>query len=270
MHPLIFRLRRLFRPVAYALGYHRAKMNALHDGLKETDFFVGCYVRSGSTWLECMLYELITGETIDFDTMKTTMPMVGAHEEDTPHAWQGHSRILKTHLPFRKEYKRGIYLMRDPRDVAVSEFKYHKLYDRFPFDLDHFIQDFASGALHGEGSWADHVQTWIHAANQPENDIFVLKYEELKGDPVAVLRQIAEKFDIPATDEQLEKVVEDNTIEKMRKREDSRNIRKLPENSPLRVVNKGKTGGYRTTLSENHLATMQKHMGATMEEMGYH
>ena len=43
-------------------------------------------------------------------------------------------RVIKSHEYFDLRYKRLIYIVRDPRDVAVSYFHFHRKFERIPQD----------------------------------------------------------------------------------------------------------------------------------------
>ena len=82
-----------------------------------------------------MLLEILAGQASGFANTNEMLPDVGKHEGGAP-VLPGSGRLIKTHEPFRTEYKKAIYLVRDPRDVALSEFAYQKALGLSQDDFD--------------------------------------------------------------------------------------------------------------------------------------
>lgn len=134
-----------------------------------------------------MLADLL-GRKIDLRSSKWAVPTVGAHR-DAPSLLPGGGRLIKTHEPYRSAYQRAIYLVRDPRDVAVSLWNMRRAAG-FPAQaLDEFLTNFASHGIGGWGSWQDHVSGWC-SAHHAGATVLVVRYEELVYDTVTTLAQM--------------------------------------------------------------------------------
>ena len=89
-----------------------------HRGLNPSDVFIASYPRAGSTWLRFMLFEILTGQSADFESVDKTIAGVRNHA-NAPVLLGENGRFLQTHEPYRYEYNKAIYLVRDVRDVVI-------------------------------------------------------------------------------------------------------------------------------------------------------
>jgi len=76
---------------------------------------------SGNTWMRFLLWELISGQTADFGPVETAIPYIGSHR--VPALLPNGGQAFKTHEQYRVQYQRAVYLVSDPRDVAVSNYE---------------------------------------------------------------------------------------------------------------------------------------------------
>src|SRR3981081_294971 len=77
---------------------------AWHLGLKSQDAFLASFPRSGSTWLRFILFETLCGEDAGFRKIEARVPEVHTHL-GAPPILRGGGRLIKTHEPYRKDYK---------------------------------------------------------------------------------------------------------------------------------------------------------------------
>ena len=92
-------------------------------------------------------------------------------------------RIIKSHQYFHPNYKRVIYVVRDPRDVALSQFHFHRkrklIEDDYP--IEKFVTRFVAGQTGPYGSWGDNVASWLSTRhNRP--GFLLLRYEDMLED----------------------------------------------------------------------------------------
>ncbi|XP_040471080.1 sulfotransferase 2B1 isoform X2 [Falco naumanni] len=97
-------------------------------------------------------------------------------------------RLITTHLPARvlgpalqHSKAKVIYVARNPKDVVVSFYHFHRLAKFLPDpgSFDTFLTRFLEGTVH-YGSWFDHVKGWL--GQRQLLDIFYVTYEELHQD----------------------------------------------------------------------------------------
>jgi len=102
-------------------------------GRDTSDVFLASFQRSGSTWLRFLLCDVLTKGAADFRNVKFTIPDVRHYRRGAVLLDGG--RLIKTHEPYRKEYGKAVYIVRDPRDVALSLHEYIRPHE----DLDDFV-----------------------------------------------------------------------------------------------------------------------------------
>ncbi|XP_051830720.1 sulfotransferase 2A1-like [Antechinus flavipes] len=99
-----------------------------------------------------------------------------------------HARLLIHNLKNTKT--RVVYMARNPKDVLVSYYHFHKLAKFMP-EFDSF-EDFFDHFLEGKvfyGSWFDHIKDWLSV--QQELNFFLITYEELSQEPSQTIQNLA-------------------------------------------------------------------------------
>jgi hypothetical protein len=98
----------------------------------EQDYYLVSYPRSGNTWLRAMIAELLYGKSGEsIKDIQYYVPDI--HVATSKHrlipspfrVFKSHDRLLNDAY-FTPNYKKVIYLIRDPRDVVISHFRYWK------------------------------------------------------------------------------------------------------------------------------------------------
>jgi hypothetical protein len=155
------------------------------------DVFIVTYPRSGTTWMQMILYQLNTDGSMDFPHIYEYCPWferssrsgLGFEARPSP-------RLFKSHLPHRKIPKgpcRYIYIARDGKDVAVSYYHLYRDFNGFKGTFSEFFDRFLRGKVEF-GSWFEHVQGWWRHQHDP--NVLFLRYEDLLDDLEACLRRI--------------------------------------------------------------------------------
>ena len=239
----------------------RSRRNKAAFRTRPDDVFIATYPKSGTTWMQMMLYQLCTDGDMDFDYVWDISPTLeNFYMYGKPHieAMAG-PRLIKTHLSYAaipKGSGRYIYITRDPRDVAVSFYHQHMDYGMFRGEFPAFFKRFLSGKVRG-GSWLDHVSNW--KANPEGLNVLYLTYEEMKKDTEAVVGKLADFLGVTLDDERLARVLERSHINYMRQFEDKfkplhRDLDGNPigaATEPGRFVRQGKTGGWQEYFDED-------------------
>jgi peroxiredoxin len=164
---------------------------------RRDDIFVVTYPRSGTTWMQMILYQLTTAGAMDFAHITTVCPWFERSLADgTAYDALPSPRVFKSHLPHRK-IPRGpckyIYVARDGRDVAVSYYHFYTTHVGFRGTFAEFFERFLSGEV-GYGSWFRHVRGWWEHRDDPH--VLFLRYEELAANLPDCLRRIAAFCDL--------------------------------------------------------------------------
>ena len=160
---------------------------------RSDDIFIVTYPRSGTTWLQMILYQLTTDGTMDFTHISERIPfferslLLGRdlNQLSSPRIFKTHLRTIFRYLTRRQKY---IYVVRDGRDVAVSCFHFYGTTLGFKGSFDKFFDLFLQGKMQ-YGSWFKHVGTWQKRACA--DNVLLLTYERLIEDLEGALNQIA-------------------------------------------------------------------------------
>lgn len=156
------------------------------------DIFIVTYPRSGTTWMQMILYQLTTEGKMDFPHITTVSPWFERSLKDgTAYDALPAPRVFKSHLSYRKIPKgpcRYIYVARDGKDVVASYYHFYTTHMGFKGAFDEFFQRFLKGEVH-YGSWFRHVRGWWE--HRDDANVLFLRYEELTADLPSTLRKIA-------------------------------------------------------------------------------
>lgn len=173
------------------------------------DIFIVTYPRSGTTWMQMLLYQLTTDGTMDMAHIAQHCPWF----ERSMNSAQGFEnlpspRIFKTHLSYGKVPKgpgRYIYIVRDGADVAVSYYNLYRDYNQYKGTFEEFFERFMRGKLH-YGSWFDHVAGW--RKHRHKLNVLFLTYEELSRDLEGCVRRIIAFCDLKVPEERIPAILE--------------------------------------------------------------
>ncbi len=228
------------------------------------------YPRSGTTWLRFMLTEVLTGEEARFGPDDQPIIYVGAHAA-APDLLPGGGRLIFTHETVPVGDRRVIYVVRDPRSVAVSEHRWLLRRGLAPATFDRFIDDFLRGRSNPWGRWDAHVDGWLDGEAAKANHLRVVRFETLRAAPESevteVLRVLGTRSD-PAT---VARAVANNTLERMREKEEQAPDRAFVPGvrRDVRFVQEGAAGGWRNELSTAHAHEIVRTFRAAMMRLGY-
>src|SRR2546423_3783309 len=127
------------------------------------DVFLVSYPKSGNTWTRFLIANLLYPEcNPDFTNINELIPDPEALSKRRL-AQLPRPRIIKTHQYYHPNYKNIICIVRDPRDVAVSEYYFHRkrraYVDDFPME-DH-VRNFVAGNSTLYGGGGQNIATWL-------------------------------------------------------------------------------------------------------------
>ncbi len=190
---------------------------------RASDVFVASYPRSGTTWLQFMVYLLAGHTRLDFTHFGQVSPWferglaVGSTRASDLNQLPN-IRVFKTHLPpqWLPLQGRHIYVWREGADVAVSYYHLYQSHLGFKGSFLEFLQRFMQGRVQYRG-WADHVKNWQSWANA--NRALILRYEDLKRDPAQALTQVADFLNLELPEHKLQFVLKTSAFSAMKARE---------------------------------------------------
>jgi hypothetical protein len=184
-------------------------------------------------------------------------------------------RILKSHEPFDPRYKKIIYIVRDPRDLAISLYHYDLKRGGLPegYPMDEFVQLFVAGSerVISWGPWGEHVVSWLSTRGGREG-FLLIRYEDLIEDPQRELAKISALLKVDGSEEARARAVELSSIDRMKKLEKEQS-RQWAETKNTRqdktFVRSGRTGEWRSGLSETSVLAIETAFGPAMRSLGY-
>ena len=236
--------------------------------LQQADWALVSWGKSGRTWFRVMLsryYQLHFGLETDF-----------LLEFDNFHRMNRQApKVLFSHNNYIRDYtgqwdsldqykgRKLVLLVRDPRDVAVSQYfqwRYRMLprkkalnaYPPHGAEVDIF--DFVCNPDCGIPRIVGAFNTWARAIPALGEDVLLVRYEDLRADPAAVLGRVVSFTGLDPQPEHIEAARDYADYENMKKREASKEgmrgsgqrVKPGDEGNPDSFkVRRGKVGGYR-------------------------
>jgi hypothetical protein len=241
------------------------------------DRFLVSYPRSGSTWTRFLVGNLLSiNEPITFANIESRLPSIYICT-DRQLRRVARPRLLTSHEAFDPVYKTTIYVVRDPRDVAVSFYHYAIKNRHIPDDypMDKFVSRYVAaevGPLYDRwGSWADHVMSWV-AMRQGHNGFLLLRYEDMVEAPERELAKVAALLKLDITPERLSRAVELSSADRMRRLEKEQHgvwTQTSNTRADKPFVRAAASGGWREALSSAAVAEIEQTWGAAMQSFGY-
>jgi hypothetical protein len=236
-----------------------------HRGLNPTDMFFAAYPKSGTTWARFVLFEMLSGMPSGFKATNQQMPGIGLHFNALRLLPNG-GRLVATHEYYRKEYNRAIYMVRDARDVLLSEFAFLSALEYYTKDLDDFVKTFLFTCVSAYGPWHKNVSSWLDSPIAKNGNMLVVRYEDLRKDPVPLFGQMADFLGAKVSEEKIREAVANNSIQNMRAKEDKEPVRASIKG---RFVRDGRVRGWVSKLTPEQVRLIDEHAGSVLLRLGY-
>jgi Sulfotransferase domain len=268
--------------VAYVLGIDLAGRNF---AVYPDDTFIVSYPRSGNTWTRFLLANLVFPDrNVDFTNIEKLIPDTTSQSNQTLKR-APRPRIIKTHEYFDHRYPKTIYIVRDPRDVALSYYEFSRKYMHIDdsVGLEAFVDDFVSGRLisSGWGTWGENVASWVYARGHSPT-FLLLRYEEMRRNAMAELARVAKFMGIEPEPARLQKAIDLSSADRMRKLEKLqddewlktlgyvvRRAQMKKKRKDIPFVGGAKAGGWRDTMPESCIHQIESVWGELMTKTGY-
>ena len=194
--------------------------------LQPDDLFVVTYPKSGTTWLQQIVKLIKNGGVEDGRRCDDVVPWLEKRvalggwkicEVPGPRAFKSHTPYhLMPGGPPHTGPAKYIYAARNPKDVTVSLY-YHTLAFAETFEFsggwDDFYELFVNGRVES-GLWFDHVLAWWK--HRDDSNLLFIKYEDMKKDSCAVVRQIADFMGCCSTHEVAQSIADQCTFNNMK------------------------------------------------------
>lgn len=260
--------------------------------LRDGDVVVATWSKSGTTWTQQIIGQLIHGGRADVCAHDIApwlemrvMPWPQTREALEA---QTHRRVIKTHLPVDAlgidPKARYIYIGRDARDVAWSMHNHHSAFR--PEFIDYLnslpglqgpplapanpdIRAYYRTFLEEEdcgGLWPfwSHVQSWWDARRLP--NVLLVHFAALKADPKGQIRRIADFLEIEPDAEAWPRVLEHSSFAWMKANAErtAPMLEHVLEGGAQRFIHKGENGRWRDVLSPLEISRCDEVAGARL------
>jgi hypothetical protein len=268
------------------------------------DIFLVSYPKSGNTWTRFLLGNLTSpNEQITFANVESKVPDIYARSKKSLKRVP-RPRVIKSHECFDPRYRRVIYIVRDPRDVAVSCYHYDRKGRNIPDDFpvhtyvttrfmktdEYFgtwgehagswlvnsrnifhLSRLKSGFLGTPGSWGENVMSWLGARGH-DRQFLLVRYEDLLDDAHREMSRIAEFLNLNGSPERISRAVELSSADNMRKleaRDSNEWVTTKNSRKDIGFVRAAKSGEWRKTLPAESVAVIEDAWGPVMKLLGY-
>lgn len=272
-------------------------------------YWLASYPKSGNTWLRLFLESLITGSnSFDINKLKNCTIHAASRsrfdrildiesgdltdEEITRvrprlygiEAQQAKSSLLsKVHdaweltsageALFPPEVTLGaIYIVRDPRDVAVS------MAHHVNHPIDKVIERMANPVAQAEDnrrcmpeklpqrllSWSRHVESWLNAPVK----LLLLKYEDMLQQPEKCFGEAAHFLGFDASPDAIAAAVNAVRFDRLQRTEETNGFIEKPL-AAARFFRRGIAGGWRDSLTPEQIQRIEADHQRVMKNLGY-
>ncbi len=201
----------------------------------DRDIVVTSHPKSGTTWMQNIVSLLMNDgnpEKVQGQPLYLRVPWLEGKED--PECDCGYKlletrsspRLMKTHVyaslvpPAMLQKAKIVYIVRNPKDVAVSYFHMHRAYQFLPYvPWDEFLTElFLPGKLL-YGPWHQHALYWWEMSKSNSNILF-LHYEALVKELKANVEKLADFLGKKLTADAIEKVVAESSFTSMKANRD--------------------------------------------------
>ncbi len=286
-------------PAKTRVRIRRERLAALElDKAHRAQFLIIGHPKSGNTWLKAMIsrlyqirYDLPESKLINTDEFARKIPEIPRlAATNGVYSYEGEvGKLLAHDAPDNAlRHKPVMFLARHPIDIAVSW--YHQFTRRQskakqelinhsinrPIDRNTIeMWDFVRDSDIGLQFLIDYQNTWARNIESLPNGLLV-KYEELRAEPVPTLHRIVTHMGASFTEQEVKEAVEWGSFDNLRKLETSGTfsqggMKLVDKNDPSTYkVRRGKVGGYREDFSPEQVAELEALVRASIRpELGY-
>ena len=240
-------------------------------------YIFASYGKSGRTWVRVMIsryyqlvYKLPDNILMGFDNFTRV-------NQDIPKIFFTHDNYLRGYtgnVDSKKDFydKKTVLLVRNPKDVAVSQFfqwKYRmrpakKAMNKYPaHEADISVYDFVKDPNQGLSHIIEFLNNWARELPRIK-DLLVVRYEDLRSHPEREMARVVEFLGMDANDAYLRDMAEFASGENLRKKEQENyfwrsgsRVQAKDVNDPNTFkVRKAKVGGYRDYFDDDQVAEL--------------
>lgn len=193
---------------------------------RTSDIYIISYPKSGTTWMQVILHNLLTDGKMDFKHIYEVSPWVKneAFEGNSPERVNNlpSPRILKSHDKYdsfnRKIKGRFVFLYRNGMDVASSYYHHNKCYQNPDLTFDENFEKYFQKTSNENLNWFQFNRKWLQ--NNNGFPILYISYNELKHDFERCLEKIASFLEVDLTETTVTRIKKHSSFEYMKEHQD--------------------------------------------------
>jgi Sulfotransferase domain len=252
------------------------------------------YPKSGNTWLTRLTAEIVGCSVVGFwcEPFIEEDAIEGQERVSDYQCFKAHHNIREmehTFAHYGNSSEKIIYIVRDPRDVVVSASHYfsfakplrygmlyhlmslvpygsslyYKLFHTQQYKLDSFTRTLIEGGGSREirwlrTPWKDHVVGYLNSSS------LIIRYEDLKTEPLREAKRICEYLNIERSNEQLSESIHNQSMENKKKM--FLDEGKLKDASFLR---KGTSGQWKKSLNAENIKRINETLNDLLMQLNY-
>ncbi|XP_057702697.1 sulfotransferase family 5A, member 1 [Corythoichthys intestinalis] len=253
---------------------------ALEFPFHDTDILIVSYPKSGTTWMQQLL-TLILNRGDPFESQKVPnwvrAPWLEHHYSATLLDALRQPRIITTHLPhnllagaLRGSNVKVIYVSRNPKDVAVSFYHFHKMANFLPnfSSFQEFLNAFLEGTVHF-GSWFDHFKGWTTGQTGAMTNLLHVTYEEMSMDFEAAIVKVTSFLQRPLAEDEVNSCLRHCSFSSMK---DNKMVNytdippEIMDHSKGCFMRRGKVGDWRNMLTNEQNERFERDLKEKMQD----
>ncbi|XP_053380226.1 sulfotransferase 1C2-like [Mercenaria mercenaria] len=198
------------------MGTRKRLSNVKNFQYKDGDVLLCSFPKTGTHWTANLIHYLMYDGPLD--ALVSHSPcFIDLFDIESAGQREGR-RIITSHLPPKRlpieHFAKGgktVLVFRNPKDTAVSQFHQFrrlKLFGDFRLSWNSYINYWIDGKV-PMGSYFDYYKNWQKdIQDNPERDVLVVQYENLKMDSLNQIRRIQTYLELNHSDERLRAVLE--------------------------------------------------------------
>jgi hypothetical protein len=229
-----------------------------------TDVFIVGYPKSGNTWVQNLIAGAVYGVDLELTPDSLVQDLVPDVHSRTLYRRYTSPVFFKSHALPDPRYRRVIYLLRDGRDVMVSYYHYLRALQSEAIGFLELVQT-------GQGlfpcQWHEHVQQWI--ANPHEAEMIILKYEDLKANPMRELLRLCTFSGLNRSSAVLEHAIQKASFAALQKREIASGWENARWPKDKLFIRRGEIGSHRDEMPPEVEKAFLAKARPMLEQMGY-
>jgi len=263
-----------------------------HFDFRADDVWLISFPRSGTTWTYEIAHAVLQhgdipalraaqdgGKILKFLPLEIGIRTAAALPERVA-AWKAlpSPRVIPTHVPPQLFPKAAvatgcklIYVVRDPRDVAVSLYhlhRSHKLLGSYKGPWDEFFECFIAGNV-PYGRWLEHTRAWSAYVEAHPAAALRVQYESLKSDFASQVSRLGRFLGIDLPSAAVAAIAEHTSFRSMRGNPfTNRASNPVMDFSVAPFLRKGEVGDWQRKFTPVQSERIQTAWGATLQDIG--